>query len=121
MEPNTYVVASEDLPESFDDYRIAHVSDQHNAEIGDGNEKLLAMLRDGEPDLIAITGDLIDSRNTDVKIALRFAEEAVKIAPCYYVTGNHEARTSGRNLPGRTLDKMAAADGCRRYNRKSGF
>ena len=94
LELNTYMVASEDLPESFDGYRIAHVSDLHNAEMGDGNEKLLAMLRDGEPDIIAITGDLIDSRNTDVEIALRFAEEAVRIAPCYYVTGNHEARVS---------------------------
>lgn len=94
LELNTYAVASEELPESFDDYCIAHVSDLHNAEMGDGNEKLLAMLRDGEPDLIAITGDLIDSRNTDVEVALRFAEEAVKIAPCYYVTGNHEARVS---------------------------
>lgn len=94
LELNIYPVASEELPESFDDYRIAHVSDLHNAEIGDGNEKLLAMLRDGEPDLIAITGDLIDSRNTDVEVALQFAEEAVRIAPCYYVTGNHEARVS---------------------------
>ena len=94
LELNTYMVASEDLPESFGGYRIAHVSDLHNAEIGDGNEKLLAMLRDGEPDIIAITGDLIDSRNTDVEVALRFAEEAVRIAPCYYVTGNHEARVS---------------------------
>ena len=94
LELNTYAVTSEELPESFDDYRIAHVSDLHNAEMGDGNEKLLAMLRDGEPNLIAITGDLIDSRNTDVEVALRFAEEAVRIAPCYYVTGNHEARVS---------------------------
>ncbi len=94
LELNTYTIASEDLPETFDGYRIAHVSDLHNVEMGDGNEKLLAMLRDAEPDIIAITGDLIDSRNTDVEIALQFAEKAVKIAPCYYVTGNHEARVS---------------------------
>ena len=35
---------------------------------------------------------MIDSRNTKVDVALNFAEQAVKIAPCYYVTGNHEAR-----------------------------
>ena len=52
------------------------------------------MLREAKPDIIAITGDLIDSRKTDVAAALHFAGEAVKIAPCYYVTGNHEARTS---------------------------
>ena len=92
LELNTYTIASEKLPRAFDGYRIAHISDLHNAEFGVGNEKLLAMLREAEPDIIAITGDLIDSRNTDVGIALHFAEETVKIAPCYYVTGNHEAR-----------------------------
>ena len=60
--------------------------------MGKDNEKLLAMLRDADPDMIAITGDIIDSRNTDIEVAVQFVQEAVKIAPCYYVTGNHEAR-----------------------------
>ena len=94
LELNTYKVSSNALPDAFDGYRIAHVSDLHNAEMGDGNEKLLAMLREAEPDLIAITGDMIDSRNTNIAVALAFAEEAMQIAPCYYVTGNHEARVS---------------------------
>ena len=95
LELNEYIVISEKLPTAFDGYRIAHISDLHNAEMGDDNEKLLEMLENAEPDIIAITGDMIDSRNTDIQIALRFAEKAVKIAPCYYVTGNHEARMSG--------------------------
>ena len=94
LELNTYTISSSRLPEDFDGYRIAHVSDLHNAEMGKDNEKLLAMLRDAVPDMIAITGDLIDSRSTNVEIALQFVQEAVKIAPCYYVTGNHEARIS---------------------------
>ena len=94
LQLNTYTVSSEELPSVFDGYRIAHVSDLHNAEMGDGNEKLLAMLREAEPDIIAITGDMIDSRNTNVAVALAFAVEAMLIAPCYYVTGNHEARVS---------------------------
>ena len=49
----------------------------------------------GEIAFSAITGDMIDSRNTDVEIALAFAAEAVRIAPCYYVTGNHEVRVPG--------------------------
>ena len=92
LELNSYTVTSPELPESFDGFRIAHVSDLHNAQIGDENENLLAMLRKAKPDMIAITGDLIDSRSTDIAVALAFAEEAVKIAPCYYVTGNHESR-----------------------------
>ena len=94
LELNTYTISSSKLPQSFDGYRIAHVSDLHNTEMGKDNEKLLAMLRDADPDMIAITGDLIDSRNTDIEVALQFIREAVKIAPCYYVTGNHEARVN---------------------------
>lgn len=94
LELNTYTISSTRLPLSFDEFRIAHVSDLHNAEMGKDNEKLLTMLRDADPDMIAITGDLIDSRNTDIEVALQFVCEAVKIAPCYYVTGNHEARVN---------------------------
>lgn len=82
LELNTYIVSSSKLPQSFDGYRIAHVSDLHNAEMGKDNEKLLVMLRNADPDMIAITGDLIDSRNTDIEVALQFIREAVKIAPC---------------------------------------
>ena len=81
-----YTVTSSNLPDAFDGYRIVHISDLHNTRFGKGNGRLLEMIRASQPDIIAITGDLIDSRRTNVKIALEFVEEAVKIAPCYYVT-----------------------------------
>lgn len=83
------------LPKDFAGFRIAHVSDLHNTEFGKENKKLLKHLREASPDIIAITGDILDSRRTEEEIALVFLEEAVKIAPCYYVTGNHEGRISG--------------------------
>lgn len=92
LELTTYTIRSSRLPGSFDGYRIAQVSDLHNAEMGEDNENLLQLLRDTAPDLIAITGDLIDSRRTNMEISLDFVREAEKIAPCYYVTGNHESR-----------------------------
>lgn len=94
LERNTYTIRSPELPDVFDGYRIAQVSDLHNAEFGDRNQRLLEMLREAEPDMIAMTGDLIDSQKTDLAVALAFAKEAVQIAPCYYVLGNHEARVS---------------------------
>ena len=94
LELNTYTITTSRLPKNFDGYRIAHVSDLHNAQMGADNEKLLSMLWEAEPDMIAITGDLIDSDNTNVEIALQFVQEAVKIAPCYYVTGNHETQVN---------------------------
>ena len=94
LELNRYTISSDRLPKAFDGYRIAHVSDLHNTEMGKDNKKLLDMLREADPDIIAITGDIIDSRNTDIDVALQFTKTAMEIAPCYYVTGNHEARVS---------------------------
>ena len=94
LELNTYTVIAKDIPEFFDGYRIVHISDLHNAQMGDNNQTLLEMIEQADPDMIAITGDLIDSRNTNITIALQFAEKAMQIAPCYYVTGNHEAKIS---------------------------
>ena len=94
LELNMYNISSNELPKGFDGFRIAQVSDLHNAEMGKDNQKLISMLKDAEPDIIVITGDMIDSRNTNVDIALAFAEKAMQIAPCYYVTGNHESRVS---------------------------
>ncbi len=92
LELNNFSVFYENLPENFDGFRIAHVSDLHNTKFGKNNEKLISMLKNAKPDIIAITGDIIDSYNTDISVAVDFAKEAVKIAPCYYVTGNHESR-----------------------------
>jgi predicted MPP superfamily phosphohydrolase len=92
VEINKITVSDTTLPQAFSGYKIAHISDLHNAQMGKGNQKLLDMLRESKPDMIAITGDLIDSRNTNTDIALDFIKEAMKIAPCYYATGNHEAR-----------------------------
>ena len=92
LELNKHTIESNKIPKAFDGYKIAQVSDLHNAEIGEENERLFAMIEAAEPDIIAITGDMIDSRRMDIQVALDFAKEAIKIAPCYYVNGNHELR-----------------------------
>lgn len=94
LEANTITISSKRIPKAFNGFRIAHISDLHNAKLGAKNEKLLSMLGAAKPDIIVITGDIIDSRHTEIDIATDFAKEAVKLAPCYFVTGNHEARIS---------------------------
>lgn len=108
LELNTITVTESNLPESFDGFRIAHVSDLHSTEMGQGNEKLISMLRDAKPDMIAITGDLMDCRDTDPSVAIAFGAEAAKIAPTYYVAGNHEARLE-EDLYNRLLDGLRSA------------
>ena len=92
LEITEYRIVSDKIPQDFDGFRIAQVSDLHNAEFGERNEKLIQLLSQTDPDIIVITGDLIDSRHTDIEIALEFVRQAVKISPVYYVSGNHEAR-----------------------------
>ena len=94
LEVNEYEIQSDRIPEGFDGFRIAQVSDLHNAEFSEGNNKLIQLLSQTEPDIIVLTGDLIDSRHTDIEIALDFARQAMQISPVYYVSGNHEARVS---------------------------
>jgi len=88
---SSITITGDRVPESFSGFRIAHISDLHNTEFGEENEKLLQKISGANPDIIAITGDLIDSNHTDLTIALDFVKNALKIAPVYYVTGNHEA------------------------------
>ncbi len=72
--------------------KIAHISDFHNAKLKNNNADLVSLIRDAQPDIIAITGDLIDSRHTNAQVSIDFVTELAKIAPCYYVPGNHESR-----------------------------
>lgn len=84
-----HVVSPENLPESFNGYRIVQISDLHNKDFGG---RLSAKIAELEPDIIVITGDILDSYHTKSEIAENFVEEIIQIAPVYYVTGNHENR-----------------------------
>ena len=77
------------LPGEFDGYKIVQLSDLHGHEYGEGNSDLLARVAGERPDLIAITGDLID-REGQLQMVPALAKGLAAIAPTYYVTGNHE-------------------------------
>ena len=77
------------LPEGFDGYKIVHLSDLHGHEHGENSEKLLGLVREQTPDLIVITGDLIDQKS-QLQMIPALAKGLAAIAPTYYVTGNHE-------------------------------
>ena len=89
---NELTIKNDRVPSAFSGFRIAQISDLHNAKFGRDNEKLLFMLENCVHDIILITGGLIDSRRTDIETGISFSEKAAMIAPTYYVTGNHEAR-----------------------------
>lgn len=80
------------FPSQFDGFKVVQISDLHNKSFGKSQKYLIEKIDAEHPDAIFVTGDLIDSRRTDVDIAIQFIEQAVQIAPMYYVSGNHEHR-----------------------------
>ncbi len=70
--------------------RIVHLSDLHNAQFGDHNEKLVEAVAEQEPDLIFMSGDMLnrEEENTDIVTAL--IADLSSVAPVYYGYGNHE-------------------------------
>ncbi len=83
----------DDIADSFEGFRIVQISDLHNKDFGDEPNKLIEKIQILTPDIIVVTGDLIDSRHTDIDTAIKFVEAAQKIAPVYFVSGNHESNS----------------------------
>lgn len=79
------------ISESLDGFTIVQISDLHNKSFGKNQTRLLKKIEKESPDIIVVTGDLIDSSRTNVLEAMVFIKGALKIAPVYYVSGNHES------------------------------
>lgn len=75
-------------------YKIAQISDFHNTNSARLKNGIISALKSNKPDIIVITGDLIDSRRTNVETAKEFLERLTAITTTYYVLGNHESRKS---------------------------
>ncbi len=79
----------------LDGYTIVQISDLHNAQFGREQSRLIKAVTEQAPDIIVVTGDLVDSFHTNMDVAMDFIGQAVEIAPVYYVTGNHEGWLEG--------------------------
>lgn len=89
LQTETIDVTAPGLPDAFNGLRIAVVSDLHGKQFGSGNERLLRAVEKLKPDLIAVTGDLIEDRS-QLSMVPAVSRGLAAIAPTYYVTGNHE-------------------------------
>ena len=92
-----HVYESERVPSSFDGMRIVQVSDLHDAVFGSKQKKLVQKVKDANPDVIFITGDLVDSNRYNLEQSLQAVRQFVKLADVYYVLGNHEVATNKVN------------------------
>ncbi|WP_322395074.1 metallophosphoesterase, partial [Clostridium perfringens] len=54
--------SSYDVPSKFNDFKIVHISDLHNKVFGKEQSEILEEIEKLSPDIIIVTGDLIDRR-----------------------------------------------------------
>lgn len=91
IQTERFTFASSRLPDHFDGFTIVLLSDLHGAVFGEDNAPLLAAVAQAEPDLIAVTGDILDRfRETPVSYAAHLGSQLSAIAPTCFVTGNHD-------------------------------
>ncbi len=71
------------------DMDIVHMADLHIGSVGDGFlKKIVDKTAELEPDMVAITGDLIDSRDQNIQQVTEYLDTID--APVFFVIGNHE-------------------------------
>ncbi|MBR5491079.1 MAG: metallophosphoesterase [Oscillospiraceae bacterium] len=85
-----YTVSSENLPQSFDGFTVAQLSDIHGRMFGKNGQRLIEKIENERPDIIVISGDLADENTENFDEMEAFLSALVEIAPTYYVSGNHE-------------------------------
>ncbi|WP_342761842.1 metallophosphoesterase [Bacillus sp. BR3(2024)] len=98
-------ITSSKIPSSFKVYKILQISDLHNKKFGDNQDVLIQKMKSIDPDIIAITGDLIDSKSYDAEVSMQLIREMVKKYPVYFVTGNHEQWSGKYNSLEKELKK----------------
>lgn len=99
LDVSEYTYETEKLSYSFDGFRIVQLSDLHSKTFLRENESVMRELNRLHPDIIVMTGDMLDGgSHPDIGATQRFMEKAAQIAPCYYVFGNHEHLFSQERL-----------------------
>lgn len=106
IEVSYYEVKDDFIPDEFEGFKIAHISDLHDR---DWKGELESLVAAEKPDMIVITGDIVDSSDKYYDNSLAFLKEAVKIAPVYFVSGNHEANMREYNSLHNSLKELGVS------------
>lgn len=93
LEITKYEIENEKIPKEFNNFKIVQISDLHNKSFGKDNKRLLETIDSQNPDIVVITGDLVEGDNKDFNIALNLIDELLKKYKVYHIIGNHEQKS----------------------------
>lgn len=99
---NTYRVGN--APHSFNGFKICQLSDIHAKRFGKRQKKFIAKIRAISPDIIVLTGDY--EYSDKINNTLDLANGIKRIAPVYYITGNHEYRSGQISNIHKSFDEL---------------
>jgi len=90
LQVTRYELVYDNLPKSFNGYRIVHISDMHGKTFGKENVGLAERIKSLKPDILLITGDMMSSTINDEGAFFDFLDHFNKACPIYMCLGNHE-------------------------------
>lgn len=93
LEVTSYEIENSKIPKEFNDFKIVQISDLHNKSFGKDNKKLLKQIDSQNPDIIVITGDLVEGDNKNFNVALSLLDDLLKKYKVYHIIGNHEQKS----------------------------
>lgn len=99
-----YKIKNNKIPQKFNNYKIVQLTDIHSIRNEKQIKRLINKIKNQKPNLICVTGDLIDAeyyclqndlyKNKEInqieELTVKFMKELNKIADTYYIYGNHE-------------------------------
>jgi uncharacterized protein len=85
-----YTIKSNGIPSEFNGFKILQISDLHCARFGNKQEGLLKKIKAQKPDIIVLTGDMMDESIGDMEAISMLLDGITSIAPVYSVSGNHD-------------------------------
>lgn len=91
-----YTVESNKIPESFDGYKIIHISDLHSKEFGENSENLLKKIEQENPDIVVLTGDMVTASDKDYTVFFTLVNKLTLSYDVYFIPGNHEQALSDK-------------------------
>lgn len=86
-------------------FKIVQLSDLHNSCFGEENSRLIKRIEEEKPDLILMTGDMLNGYEDRTDIVTDLIKQASQIAPVYYSLGNHELDYMENQENGGMLEK----------------
>lgn len=111
-----YTVKSDKISRAFNGFKILQLSDLHSRDLGKENQKLIDKINGEKPDIVVMTGDMINAADTNFEVFIHLAKQISENYNTYYIVGNHEQILRGNKL--KSLIKTIKAFGIKVIDNK---